>query len=424
MEEIGTGAARQECNGFFEVVYACVDSWSCTARSAEGLMFYVVHLLKPLRSKSVNGYAKSKHDLAQSHVQQAEEKAKTIMQEASQYQEKIDMANREAEIIKSKAKVRADGIIQDAKQDAALQANSIVLMAQVKSEQIISSATVVATVTLTNSDGETLEITGTLEHPFYVVDKGFVGLSDLQEWDVCVAPDGGEFTVVGVVESDELQTVYNFEVEDAHTYYVGLGVDDAVLVHNQCQPDSVPWAATRGLGQGILNSANGAQDIGIGLANLLTIPYNATSWFVNKLGGANPYVWISSPDWSRGLLTDEAGDPGTWGDTHGWSKFTGGSSAFVFGSFGAARIAEWGNGTPKMNFPGMNPAKGPPGFEWRGKQGSAPGSTAGNWYNPKTGESLHPDMSHGDPIGPHWDYRDSFGQWWRLFPDGSKEIKP
>jgi len=74
-------------------------------------------------------------------------------------------------------------------------------------------------------------------------------------------------------------------------------------------------------------------------------------------------------------------------------------------------------------FPGTNPAKAPKGFEWRGKPGSTPGSKEGNWYNPKTGESLRPDLDHPGPIGPHWDYRDPSGNWFRIFPDGSQVPK-
>ena len=44
-------------------------------------------------------------------------------------------------------------------------------------------------------------------------------------------------------------------------------------------------------------------------------------------------------------------------------------------------------------------------------------------YNPETGESLRPDLNHSDPIGPHWDYRDPDGKWWRIFPDGGMEAK-
>jgi hypothetical protein len=71
-----------------------------------------------------------------------------------------------------------------------------------------------------------------------------------------------------------------------------------------------------------------------------------------------------------------------------------------------------------FRYPGKNPAKGPKGFEWKGKPDSKPGSKDGNWYNPKTGETLRPDLDHPDPIGPHWDYKDTTGNWWRIFEDG------
>ena len=48
-----------------------------------------------------------------------------------------------------------------------------------------------------------------------------------------------------------------------------------------------------------------------------------------------------------------------------------------------------------------------------------PPNPKGNWYNPDTGESLHNDMGHPDPIGPHWDYIDILGNRFRIAPDGS-----
>ncbi|MBA2227702.1 polymorphic toxin type 37 domain-containing protein [Thermogemmata fonticola] len=74
-------------------------------------------------------------------------------------------------------------------------------------------------------------------------------------------------------------------------------------------------------------------------------------------------------------------------------------------------------------FPGSNPTKAPPGFEWRAKPGSTPGSREGNYYNPRTREVLRPDLSDPDPIGPHWDYIDPNMNRWRIFPDGRKEPK-
>lgn len=76
-----------------------------------------------------------------------------------------------------------------------------------------------------------------------------------------------------------------------------------------------------------------------------------------------------------------------------------------------------------MKFPGNDP-KTPPGegWEWRGK--GDVGSREGNWYNPATGESLHPDLNHPGDIGPHWDYwKKGVDGSWRIFPDNSVKLK-
>ena len=68
-------------------------------------------------------------------------------------------------------------------------------------------------------------------------------------------------------------------------------------------------------------------------------------------------------------------------------------------------------------FPGYDPTKAPKGFEWRGSD--APITGKGNYVNVQTGEWLHPDLNHGPPIGPHWDYnyRGSGVSGFRIFPD-------
>lgn len=59
-------------------------------------------------------------------------------------------------------------------------------------------------------------------------------------------------------------------------------------------------------------------------------------------------------------------------------------------------------------YPGRNPNKIPDGFNDRVNEHA-------NYYNPKTDQSLRPDLSHPEPYGPHWDWKDSNGQWWRLY---------
>ena len=58
-------------------------------------------------------------------------------------------------------------------------------------------------------------------------------------------------------------------------------------------------------------------------------------------------------------------------------------------------------------WPGDDPTIAPgDGFEWRGN-GSV-GSDEGAWFNPITGDSLHPDLHHPVGIDPHWDWINKF----------------
>ena len=77
------------------------------------------------------------------------------------------------------------------------------------------------------------EIVTTELHPFYVEGLGFVQAGCLQEGYELKCLDGRKETITGIrVEwLEEPAEVYNFEVADYHTYYVG---DGDVLVHNTC----------------------------------------------------------------------------------------------------------------------------------------------------------------------------------------------
>ena len=77
------------------------------------------------------------------------------------------------------------------------------------------------------------EITTTPTHPFYVAHKGWYAAVDLRAGDILVLVNG-EYVTLEKTQHEILEapiTVYNFEVEDYHTYYVGT---DGVLVHNEC----------------------------------------------------------------------------------------------------------------------------------------------------------------------------------------------
>ena len=78
------------------------------------------------------------------------------------------------------------------------------------------------------------EIVTTPKHPFYVPHKGWTSAIDLRAGDILVLSNG-EYVIVEKVQHEILESpvkVYNFEVRDFHTYYVG---ENSVLVHNMCQ---------------------------------------------------------------------------------------------------------------------------------------------------------------------------------------------
>lgn len=59
------------------------------------------------------------------------------------------------------------------------------------------------------------------EHPFWVEGKGWVEARELRIGDLLVSADGRPLVVEGVADSGRVETVYNVEVEDDHTYFVG-----------------------------------------------------------------------------------------------------------------------------------------------------------------------------------------------------------
>ena len=88
----------------------------------------------------------------------------------------------------------------------------------------------------------------------------------------------------------------------------------------------------------------------------------------------------------------------------------------------AGAAADFNEELPNIEYPGDDPTVAPEGFEWKGK--GKQGSKEGGYYNPKTKESLHPDLDHPEPIGPHWDYqRGRRKPQYRIKQDGSIERK-
>ena len=94
------------------------------------------------------------------------------------------------------------------------------------------------------------EIVTTSEHPFYVMEKGWVNAYQLKIGDKLIQ-QSGKIIILEDVHYQTLEDpiiVYNFEVEDWHTYYVS---NCSVLVHNACNFD--PSAIIKNINQ---NSAH------------------------------------------------------------------------------------------------------------------------------------------------------------------------
>ena len=83
---------------------------------------------------------------------------------------------------------------------------------------------------VSTSDGETIDTT--TNHPFYVEEKGWVAAGDLDVGDTLITVDGDEveITDLQLEKLAEPILVYNLEVEDFHTHFVG---EYGVLVHNK-----------------------------------------------------------------------------------------------------------------------------------------------------------------------------------------------
>ena len=67
------------------------------------------------------------------------------------------------------------------------------------------------------------EIVTTVDHPFYVKNQGFVNAGELIVGDKLLDVNGNVLLVekFNVELTDKPVKVYNFQVEDFHTYFVG-----------------------------------------------------------------------------------------------------------------------------------------------------------------------------------------------------------
>lgn len=90
-------------------------------------------------------------------------------------------------------------------------------------------------VTIQDATGKSETVSVTPEHPFYVQGIGWTGSSHLIAGEHLLEPDGSAATVVSTAADSRPGgvTVYNFEVDHDHTYFVDQGAAP-IWVHNDC----------------------------------------------------------------------------------------------------------------------------------------------------------------------------------------------
>ena len=100
----------------------------------------------------------------------------------------------------------------------------------------------------------------TVDHPFYVRNQDFVSASELQVGYETINSNGEVLLVedIKIEFADKPVTVYNFQVEDFHTYYVG---DICVLVHNASDTYQRPSGYRKGVRDKVWEEAKGKDGI-------------------------------------------------------------------------------------------------------------------------------------------------------------------
>lgn len=126
----------------------------------------------------------------------------------------------------------------------------------------------IATYEVTLADGAT--VTTTVEHPFWVDGRGWTPAGELRTGERLQQPDGTTVAVEAVRATGRTATVYNFEVQGDHDYFVRAG-SHWVLVHNICDLDVDGLAhatARHTMGGAERDALAGVFDTGVDLAEL------------------------------------------------------------------------------------------------------------------------------------------------------------
>ena len=145
------------------------------------------------------------------------------------------------------------------------------------------------------------EIITTPSHPFYSPVKGWTDAVHLRAGDILVLVNG-EYVVVEKVQHELLESpvaVYNFHVEDYHTYYVSaLGI----LVHNRCVANQGKYRADVKVG-GDPNHAVGHAHIYEGSSNLASVASDGTVLAGKLTPGAKRFLAKNLQKIAEGIAT-------------------------------------------------------------------------------------------------------------------------
>jgi hypothetical protein len=101
----------------------------------------------------------------------------------------------------------------------------------IEPKQVLTTFVRTAVILELHVEGQVIRTTA--EHPFHLVDRGWVAASGLVEGDLLSSHDANLHRVQAIVPTQEVVTVYNVQVETHHTYFVGCQEwDFSLWAHN------------------------------------------------------------------------------------------------------------------------------------------------------------------------------------------------
>lgn len=159
----------------------------------------------------------------------------------------------------------------------------------------VNETEVITHVYYEDTDGNIQEIESTINHRFWANGE-WKSAGTLKAGDLLTLSDGTQTEVVEIVFEDCHETVYNMEVEDYHTYYVG---EDGVWVHNtykgktaESGSKTIKNVEAPILPEGSLWERNVLNSFAGGKSYLVTYEGGTTLY---RVGGKNGGFWSLDP---------------------------------------------------------------------------------------------------------------------------------